>query len=215
MLPAVRALKVSSARVFSSSQTGERPLTPRESTQIVSAIVLTKSGGTIDRTVAISELCGSVKRGASLFIKSLSGDALARDQSKYATDVQIRRDKLMADKRLLVAITMDLSDAEAIGFWPIFEAYQKDLEAIDDRLMKTIMSFADAYNNSTLTDEIAMKIFDETMAIFNDEIKIGKDYSAKLVGVLPGKKAVRYLQIEGKIRAEMWCELAAEIPLME
>src|SRR5262245_6724959 len=195
MLPALRALKARTDCRFSSTQTGER------STRMASAMNLAKSGARIDRTAAINELCGSGK--------------LAQDESKYAANLQFLRDKIRTDKKLLVMITMDLSDVESIGFWPIFESYQKDLDAIDDRLMKTIINFADAYNKFTLTDEIAMKLFDETMAIFNDEIKIGKYYSAKLAGVLPGKKAVRYLQIEGKIRAEMWCELAAELPLME
>jgi hypothetical protein len=40
-----------------------------------------------------------------------------------------------------------------------------------------------------------------------------KAYSAKLAGVLPGKKAARYMQIENKIRARLRYELAAEIPL--
>jgi len=169
------------------TQTGGRLVAP-ESLQIVHRVDLAKYSGT---------------------------NAFAQDQSKFDSNVQILRDKLKADKKLLVAFTMQLSDAEALGFWPIFESYQKDLEALDDRLLKTIMNYADAYNNDTLTDQLAMKIFDETMAIFNDEIKIGKNYSTKLVGVLPGKKVVRYLQIEGKLRAQMWCELASEIPLVE
>ncbi len=35
--------------------------------------------------------------------------------------------KLKADKKLLVASNMELTDAESKAFWPLYDAYQKDL----------------------------------------------------------------------------------------
>ena len=49
------------------------------------------------------------------------------------------------------------------------------------------------------------------------EAKLRKDYAAinKLTKMLPATKAARYRQIEGKIRAAIRHELAANIPLVE
>ena len=66
-----------------------------------------------------------------------------------------------------------------------------------------------------MTDESAIKVLNEAMAIDADELKMQKEYITKLSKVLPGKKVTRYMQIENKIRAIMQYELAAEIPLME
>ena len=41
--------------------------------------------------------------------------------AKPADTMQILREKLQADKKLLVAANMDLSDAEAKKFWPLYE----------------------------------------------------------------------------------------------
>jgi hypothetical protein len=80
--------------------------------------------------------------------------AFAQDKPSD-TNMQILLEKVKADKKLVVAANMDLNDAEGKAFWPIYEAYQKDLQAINDRLGKTILAYADAYNKNTLTDDMA------------------------------------------------------------
>ena len=130
------------------------------------------------------------------------------------TNMQILLDKVKADKKLVVAANLELSDADGKAFWPIYEAYQKDLEAINDRLAKTILAYADAYNKSTLTDAQAKQFSDEALAIDQDEIAMRKTYAGRLSRVLPGKKVARYLQVENKIRAAIRYQLAAGIPLV-
>ena len=159
---------------------------------------------------------------ASIFVTSLllvasggSSAALAQDQIASDANMKIMADKLKADKKALVAANMELNDAEAKVFWPIYDSYQKDLQVLNERLKKTILSYADAYNNKNLTDQMAKKLSDDVLAIDEDEAKMRKAYSAKLGAVLPGKKVARYLQIENKIRALLRYELAAEIPLVE
>ena len=50
----------------------------------------------------------------------MSSPVLAQDKS--ADNMQILLDKIKADKKLLVAANMDLTESEAKGFWPIYEA---------------------------------------------------------------------------------------------
>jgi hypothetical protein len=139
----------------------------------------------------------------------------AQDQSSADANMQILRDKVKADKKLVVAANMGLTDAEAKTFWPVYDSYQKDLQSLNERLKKTILSYADAYNNKTLTDEKAKQLADEAIAIDEQEIKIRKACAAKVASILPGKKAARYLQIENKVRAALRYELAGAIPLVE
>ena len=146
---------------------------------------------------------------------AMPGLVIAQEKSADDTNMDILRDKIKADKKLLVAANMSLTDAEAKAFWPVYEEYQKELQAINAKLQKTIESYAEAYNANTLTDEGAKKLMDEAAAIDEAEVKMRKTYATKLGAVLPAKKAVRYLQIENKIRALLRYELAAEIPLVE
>jgi hypothetical protein len=89
--------------------------------------------------------------------------------------MQILLDKVKADKKLVVAANMELNDADGKAFWPIYDAYQKELQAINDRL-----AYADAYNKSTLTDAQAKQFSDEALAIDQDEIAMRKTCAARL-----------------------------------
>jgi hypothetical protein len=130
------------------------------------------------------------------------------------TNMQILRDKVKADKRLVVAANMNLTDAEGKSFWPIYDEYQKDLQGLNERTAKVILEYADAYNKNTLTDAQADTLTSAALAIDQDEVTMRKTYAAKLKGVLPGKKVARYLQIENKIRAVIRYDLADGIPLV-
>ena len=150
-------------------------------------------------------LCGAVLTAVPAFAQSKSAD----------TTMQILLDKVKADKKLVVAANMDLTDAEGKAFWPIYDDYQKDLQGLNERLAKTILAYADAYNKNTLTDEQANSLASEALAIDQDEVTMRKTYTTRLNGLLPGKKVARYLQIENKIRAVIRYQLADNIPLAE
>ncbi|HXV10933.1 MAG TPA: hypothetical protein VD839_09040, partial [Burkholderiales bacterium] len=53
--------------------------------------------------------------------------------AQTASDMQILAEKIKADKKLVVAANMQLTEEEAKGFWPVYEAYQKDLAGINKR----------------------------------------------------------------------------------
>jgi hypothetical protein len=138
----------------------------------------------------------------------------ALTQNKPADNMQILREKLKADKKLLVAANMDLTESEAKGFWPVYEQYQKDLAAINQRLIKLIESYASVYRAGTLTDEKAKKLIDELVAVEQAEAGLKTSSVPKLRKVLPEKKVALYLQLENKIRAGVKYELAAGVPLV-
>jgi predicted outer membrane protein len=135
-------------------------------------------------------------------------------QDKPADNMQILRDKLKADKKLVVAANMELTESEAKGFWPIYEQYQKDLQKINQRIASVLQGYADDFRNKSLTDEKAKKLIDEATAIDQAEAKLKSTYAPKLSKVLPAKKVARYLQIENKIRAVVKYDIASGVPLV-
>jgi hypothetical protein len=139
----------------------------------------------------------------------------ALTQDKPSDNMQILREKVKADKKLLVATNMGLTESEAKGFWPVYEEYQKDLTKINQRIVKLIESYAADYRANTLTDEKAKKLIDELVAIEKAEAALKAAHVPKLGKVLPQKKVARYLQIENKIRAVVKFDLAAGVPLVQ
>ena len=136
-------------------------------------------------------------------------------QDKPGDNMQILREKIKADKKLVVAANLELTESEAKGFWPVYEQYQKDLATINQRIVKLIESYAADYRAKTLTDEKAKKLTDEMVAIEQAEAGLKTSSVPKLRKVLLEKKVARYLQIENKIRAGVKYELAERVPLVQ
>ncbi len=128
-------------------------------------------------------------------------------------NMKILVEKLQADKKLVVAANMELTDAEAQGFWSIYEAYQRDLKTVNQRLITAILNYADAYKQGSITDAQAALMINEAIAIERFEVDMLEAYAARLAGVLPPWKIVRYLQIERKIRAAIRFGVAEKVPL--
>lgn len=135
-------------------------------------------------------------------------------QDKPADNMQILRDKIRADKKLVVAANMELTESEAKGFWPIYDQYQKDLHKLNQRIANLLESYADDYKKKSLTDDKAKKLIDEALAIDLAEANLKSGYAPKLSKVLPVRKVVRYLQIENKIRAVVKYDIASGVPLV-
>ena len=136
-------------------------------------------------------------------------------QDKPADNMEILRDKIKADKKLLVATNMELTESEAKNFWPIYDQYQKDLQKINQRMVTMLESYADDYRKKSLTDEKAKKLMDEALAIDQAEANLKSSYAPKLSKALPVIKVVRYLQIENKIRAVVRYDIASGVPLVK
>ena len=133
---------------------------------------------------------------------------------KPADNMELLKAKIKADKKFIVAQNMELTESEGKNFWPVYEAYQKDLDVLDKRVGAMIKSYADAWNTKTMNNEKAKKMVDEMLAIKADDVNLMKSYVPKLSKVLPAVKVARYLQIENKIRAISNYELAAAVPLI-
>jgi hypothetical protein len=63
--------------------------------------------------------------------------------------------KIKADKKLLAAANMD---PEAKEFWPLYEAYQKESEEINQQIGRTIKEYAAALNKGPIPDDTATKL---------------------------------------------------------
>ena len=158
----------------------------------------------IRKVIILPIVCGLLAITAPVYAAESAAD----------TNMQILLDKVKADKKLVVAANMNLNDAQSKAFWPIYDAYQKDLMKINERTAKMISNYADAYNSGAMTDKQAQTLIHEALAIEASEVAMHKSYAAKLGKVLPARVVARYLQIENKIRAAIRFEMADKIPLV-
>jgi len=134
---------------------------------------------------------------------------------KPSSNLEVIHEKLKADKKLIVAKYMELTESEAKKFWPVYEEYQNDLQRSNERLRNLLESYAADYRNKSLTDEKAKKLLDEWIAFEQNEGKRRTAFAPKVLEALPAKKAARYLQIENEYRILLRYDLAATVPLVQ
>ena len=150
---------------------------------------------------------------ACVMVVGLASSVMA--QTTGTTNMDILRQKVKADKKLVVAENLQLTDAEGAKFWPVYDAYQKELQQINERLKAVILAYADAYKKGPVTDATAKKLIEDASAVDDAEAALKRASLPKILAVLPAAKAARYVQIENKIRAAIRYELAAGIPLVQ
>jgi hypothetical protein len=138
--------------------------------------------------------------------------AMAQDKVAGATDMQALRDAVKADKRALVASTVKPTDAEAKKFWPLYDTYQRALEAASRQRAVVVEALLGL--GKPLSDRYAQEIAGELVAADETEIRARRKLQNGVAKALPGTKALRYLQLEAKIRAYQAYDLAAAFPVV-
>ncbi len=137
----------------------------------------------------------------------------AQDFAAAVTDMQALRNAVKADKKTLVAQTLQLTDAEARRFWPLYDAYQRALDAASRQRAVVVEDLLGM--NKPLSDLYAKTLAAEFLAADENEVKARRKLQNAVMKALPAKKGARYLQLESKIRAYQAYDLAAALPLVK
>ena len=140
-------------------------------------------------------------------------DATAQGSSSDVTDMQALRAAIKADKRAFVAATLALTDAEAKKFWPIYDAYQRSLEAANRIRAVAIEGLLS--RDRPITDLYAKQLAADLIASDEAEVKARRTLYKRVMRALPATKAARYLQLESKVRAVQNYDLAVTFPLIK
>lgn len=138
--------------------------------------------------------------------------ALAQDKAADVTDMQALRAAVKADKRAYVASTLELSNREAMRFWPIYDTYQRNLDLTSRRRVVALEGLL--FRDQAMTNIAARSLVAELMAIDEAEVKARHTLRNRLMRALPPIKAARYLQLEDKIQAVRDFDIASTVPLL-
>ena len=87
-----------------------------------------------------------------------------------ATFSAAARQEMKEEKRMIVATNMVLTEEERAPFWKVYDAYQADLDKINERLVKLLDIYAEELG--IFTDEQADGILKDFLAIEEDRIKL-------------------------------------------
>ena len=154
---------------------------------------------------------------AAALMLGASAAALRAEEPRAGQAAQANLDLLLdairSNRKALVAVNLALSDDEAARFWPVYDRYQQEIDAIGDRLASVIQDYTASFRD--LSNEKAMKLVDEYLAVEADRVQVRRTYLGEFAKSLPGRTVARLYQIENKLDAVIRYDLAAAIPVIE
>jgi len=150
-------------------------------------------------------------KAATLTI-ALALAASAGATQDVAQSLELSREVVDQQKRMIVAGSLPLSDKEADAFWPLFDAFQKELKKIDGREDRLVAAYSAEY--ASLSGERARTMLDQALQIDEDRLKLTRRWVKRMTAVLPPRLLVRYFQLENKFQAIVAADLARQIPLV-
>ena len=123
------------------------------------------------------------------------------------------REFMAMERATLMPEELALTDAEAEAFWPVYDAYRAEIEALHDEYAALLQSFADGF--TTMTDAEASTMIDDYFLIESGLIYVRQRYAREFLEVIPARKLVRLYQMENKIDAMAQLPMIIDIPLLE
>ena len=151
-------------------------------------------------------------RSLLLFASTLALSLLpALAGAQTPTELEIGREVVQAQRKAIVAQSLELSEEQAKRFWPVYNDYQAKRQEIYDRRVALIKQYSGSYE--TLTDEQAMQLVNGYQAFNKDRHELRRDFVEAFSKVLPPKRVMRFYQVENKLDAIIDYRLAQSVPL--
>ena len=126
--------------------------------------------------------------------------------------IDLLRKDVCSMKKQVIAANLDLTDDEAVKFWPIYDQYTAELAKINDTKIALIKDYARNY--TTMTDGQAEAYVKGRAAVDESVNRLRLQYFPTFRRVLPGKTAAKFFQIEWRISLLIDLQLASQIPLI-
>src|ERR1700730_10827094 len=126
-------------------------------------------------------------------------------------DLQLFRKDVRSLKKQIVAANMDLTDAQAEKFWPIYDQYAVDTAKINDTKAALIQEYAQNYD--TMTGDQAESYLKKRAAVEESIMQLRVKYIPTFRKVLSGRQTALFFQIDWRLGLMIDLQLA-QMPLI-
>lgn len=134
-------------------------------------------------------------------------------QNTVDQDVDLLRKDIRSQKKQIIAANLQLTDAQATQFWPLYDQYTAELVKINDAKYGVIKEYATNYD--TLTDDHALALTKNLLSVDQQVAQLRLKYVSIFSKVLPGKKTALFYQLDRRLVMLIDLQLAAQIPMVQ
>ena len=128
-------------------------------------------------------------------------------------DLDLLRRDLRSKRKQLIAANLNLTDAEATKFWPVYDQYVSELIAINDKKFSVIQDYAD--NWGKLTNEQSLSFIRQWLDFDIATTQLRQKYVPIVSKVLDGKKSATFFQLDRRIAMMIELQVSSQMPLVQ
>ena len=162
----------------------------------------------------------SVSMAAMVILTSISVDrgqaqtpSNSSAQSSTDQDIDLLRKDIRSQKKQIIAANLQLTDTEAVKFWPLYDQYTAELVTINDAKYAAIKEYATNYD--TLTDDKALSLTRQLLGVDQSVVQLRMKYVPMFSKVVSGKKTALFFQLDRRLTMLIDLQLASQIPMVQ
>jgi hypothetical protein len=121
-------------------------------------------------------------------------------------DIEMLKSNLRSQKKQIVAANMDLTDAEAVKFWPVYDRYAADISKIYDTKVALFQEYLE--NNQTMSGDEAESYLRRRATVETDVMQLRLKYLPEFRKVLTGRETALFYQIDWRLDLMINLQLA-------
>jgi hypothetical protein len=158
--------------------------------------------------VTVQSLAAQQATGQERKLTQLPRGAAVYEDTQWSPDqdIQLMKSNIRSQKKQIVAANMDLTDAEAEKFWPVYDRYAADLAKTYDTKIALFQEYLET--SETMSGDQAENYLRRRAAVEQDQMKLRLQYLPEFRKVLTGREAALFYQIEWRLDLMINLQLA-------
>jgi len=163
--------------------------------------------------VAVAATSSALAQNSPSANKDAAKGSIANDGSQPTPDrfIELLRKDVRSQKKQIIAENMDLSDAEAETFWPVYDRYAAELSGIYDTKIALLNDYAENYR--TMTGEQAETYIRQRAEVEQSIMQLRLKYVPAFRKVLSGRETALFYQLDWRLGLAIDVELM-QVPLI-
>jgi hypothetical protein len=147
-----------------------------------------------------------------IVVPAFSQDAGGSDNQKLNTQayVELLKTDANAKREAVITYILQLSDADAKVFEPIYREYDKELAKLNAAQAQALQEYAKDYQN--ITDKQADELVSKSLEVEAQRVELKKKYFEKMKSALSAGTAATFFEVENQLQDIVDLQASSVLP---
>ena len=129
------------------------------------------------------------------------------------SEIELMRKDVRSKRKQIIAANVQMTDAEAEKFWPIYDQYAAEQKKAYDIHYGLLKEYAD--NEKTMTDALALSLTKKWSEADNAKANLRVKYLPMFEKVIGARRAARLCQLDRMLTLMVDLQIGSDVPLIQ